>query len=105
MTMGGVGLAMVAFFVFLTARLATPGMSLLYGDLDLKDSAQIVQRLEAMSVPYQVRADGSQILVPADQVTRLRMMMAEQGVPSASRSAICQPSSKGSPRPAATAET
>jgi flagellar M-ring protein FliF len=77
----GVGVAMIAFFVFLTTRLATPGMSLLFADLDLKDSAQIVQKLEAMSVPYQLRGDGSQVLVPADQVARLRMTMAEQGLP------------------------
>ena len=77
----GVGVAMVAFFVFLTTRLAKPGMSLLFADLDLKDSGQIVQKLEAMSVPYQLRGDGSQVLVPADQVARLRMAMAEQGLP------------------------
>jgi flagellar M-ring protein FliF len=77
----GVGAAMVAFFVFLTTRIATPAMSLLYADLDLKDSAQIVQKLEAMSVPYQLRGDGNQILVPGDQVARLRMSMAEQGLP------------------------
>jgi len=77
----GVGAAMVAFFVFLTTRIATPAMSLLYADLDLKDSAQIVQKLDAMSVPYQLKGDGSQILVPGDQVARLRMTMAEQGLP------------------------
>jgi len=77
----GVGAAVVAFFVFLTTRIATPAMSLLYADLDLKDSAQIAQKLDAMSVPYQLRGDGSQILVPSDQVARLRMTMAEQGLP------------------------
>jgi flagellar M-ring protein FliF len=77
----GVGAAMVAFFVFLTTRIAAPSMSLLYADLDLKDSAQIAQKLDAMSVPYQLRGDGGQILVPGDQVARLRMAMAEQGLP------------------------
>src|SRR5262249_1539453 len=79
--LGGVGIAMIAFFVFLTTRLAAPGMSLLFADLDLKDSAQIAQKLDAMSVPYQVRGDGAQILVPSDQVAKLRMTMAEQGLP------------------------
>src|SRR5438876_903136 len=77
----GVGAATVAFFVFLTTRIATPAMSLLYTELDLKDSAQIVQKLDAMSVPYQLRGEGGQIMVPADQVARLRMAMAEQGLP------------------------
>jgi flagellar M-ring protein FliF len=77
----GVALAMVAFFAFLTTRIATPGFSLLYGDLDLRDSGQVVQKLEAMSVPYQIRGDGSQILVPSDQVGRARMAIAEAGLP------------------------
>jgi flagellar M-ring protein FliF len=77
----GVTLAMVAFFVFLTTRITTPGMALLYSDLELRDSGQIVQKLEAMNVPYQLRGDGSQILVPVDQVARLRMALAESGLP------------------------
>src|SRR5262249_31440187 len=32
-------------------------------------------------VPYQLRGDGSQILVPNDQVARLRMLMADEGLP------------------------
>jgi flagellar M-ring protein FliF len=78
---GGVAVAMVAFFVFLTTRIATPGMAPLYGDLDLRDSGQIVQKLEAMGVAYQLRGDGAQVLVPADQVAHLRMAMAEAGLP------------------------
>ena len=77
----GVGVAMVAFFIFLTSRLATPSMSLLFADLDLKDSGQIVQKLDAMNVPYLLKGDGAQILVPGDQVAKLRMTMAEQGLP------------------------
>jgi flagellar M-ring protein FliF len=56
-------------------------MALLYSDLELRDSGQIVQKLEGMGVPYQVRGDGGQILVPSDQVAKLRMSMAEAGLP------------------------
>src|SRR5262249_46523952 len=35
----------------------------------------------ALSIPYQLRGDGAQILVPSDQVAKLRMTMAEQGLP------------------------
>src|SRR5262249_25477888 len=42
---------------------------------------QIVQKLDGMGVPYQLKGDGSSILVPADQVARLRMMIAEAGLP------------------------
>ncbi|HXY99690.1 MAG TPA: flagellar basal-body MS-ring/collar protein FliF [Stellaceae bacterium] len=78
---GGVTLAMIAFFAFLTTRISQTGMALLYGDLELRDSAQITQKLDAMSVPYQIKGDGAQIMVPADQVAKLRMTMAEAGLP------------------------
>ncbi len=78
---GGVALAMIGFFAFLTTRIATPGMSLLFSELDLRDSGQIVQKLDALGVPYQVKGDGGQILVPTDQVAKLRITLAEQGLP------------------------
>jgi flagellar M-ring protein FliF len=73
--------AMIGFFAYLTNHVATPPMALLYSDLELRDSGQIVQKLEGMGVPYQVRGDGGQILVPSDQVAKLRMSMAEAGLP------------------------
>ncbi len=71
----------VAFFVFMANKVNTPDMGLLFSDLDLKDSQQIVQKLEAQSIPYQLRAQGAQILVPGDQVVKLRMQLAEAGMP------------------------
>jgi flagellar M-ring protein FliF len=78
---GGVTLAMIAFFAFLTTRISQTGMALLYSDLELRDSGQITQKLDAMGVPYQIKGDGAQIMVPADQVAKLRMTMAEAGLP------------------------
>ena len=71
----------IAFFYYLVNKVNTPEMGLLYSDLDLKDSGQIVQKLESLNVPYALRAQGSQILVPVDQATKLRMAMAEIGLP------------------------
>ena len=78
---GGVLAATIGFFVFISSRLATPSYGLLYSDLDSRDSGQIVQKLEALNIPYQLKADGAQILVPSDQVARLRITMAESGLP------------------------
>ena len=78
---GGVGIVLIVFFIFLATRLTTQSFGLLYADLDLKDSAQVVSKLDAMNVPYQVKGDGTTILVPADQVPRLRLTMAETGIP------------------------
>jgi flagellar M-ring protein FliF len=78
---GGVGVLLIVFFIFLATRLTSQSYGLLYSDLDLKDSAQVASKLDAMNIPYQVKGDGSTILVPADQVARLRLTMAETGIP------------------------
>jgi flagellar M-ring protein FliF len=78
---GGVALAMIAFFAFVTTRISQPSMTLLYGDLDLKDSGAMAQKLDAMGIQYQIKGDGAEILVPSDQVAKLRMTMAEAGLP------------------------
>ena len=80
--MGAVVMGMVGFFVFLATRLATPSMVLLYGDLATSDSAQIVSKLEAMKVPFELKQNGSQIMVPGDKALRLRLSLADQGLPS-----------------------
>ncbi len=79
--LGFAGAALLVTFVLVTARLAAPDMGLLYSGLDPGDSGKIVTRLETMSVPYQLTGDGSQIMVPRDQMLRLRMAMAEDGLP------------------------
>ncbi len=80
--LAGVTVGLIAFFIYLTTRLSSPGMALLYGDLEIGDSSQIVSQLETLNMPYALRGDGRQIMVPADQVLRLRMVMAEEGLPS-----------------------
>ncbi len=78
--MATVALITIGFFVFLTMRLSTPQMSLLFSGLDLADSSQIVQNLEGQNIPYELVGDGSTILVPENQVSRLRMDIAAQGL-------------------------
>lgn len=76
-----VGLGLIGFFFFISMRLSMPNMAMLYNDLDMADSAAIVSKLEASGVPYQIGNNGATILVPDDKVLRLRMTMAEQGIP------------------------
>ena len=80
-SLGAVSLCLIAFFVFIAARLTTPGMALLYSGLDPADSAAIAQRLDAQNVPYDVKGDGSQIMVPEDQVAKVRLALAADGIP------------------------
>lgn len=80
--LGAVAFALIAFFTFIVTRLASPGMTLLYSGLDPADSGQIVQRMDTQGIPYELRGDGSQIYVPADQVAKLRLSLASEGIPS-----------------------
>ena len=79
--MGVVAALMLGFFAFIAMRVTQPAMAPIYSDLSVQDSAAIVKDLEAQAIPYELRQDGAQILVPKDKVLRLRMKLAEKGVP------------------------
>lgn len=79
--LGGVAAALLAFFIYLIGRMSQPDMELLYSDLQSQDSSQIVSELDAQGVPYQLSADGGSISVPGSDVARMRLAMAEQGLP------------------------
>lgn len=78
---GAVAIGLIIFFVFLTSRLGGTDMTLLFGDLQGSDSNKIVSKLETQNIPYELRGDGQQIFVPSQMVLRLRMQMAEEGLP------------------------
>ncbi|MBV6632151.1 MAG: flagellar M-ring protein FliF [Alphaproteobacteria bacterium] len=77
----GISVGLLIFFLYISTRLATPEMSLLFDDLQAADAGAITQELDAAGVPYQVSIDGRRIMVPNDQVGRLRMQMAQNGLP------------------------
>lgn len=77
----GGGVAVLAFFIYLLARMSTPPMEMLYGELELADANAIVSKLQADKVPYELRRDGSEVWVPADRKLDLRVKMAEQQLP------------------------
>ncbi|MGB1540092.1 MAG: flagellar basal-body MS-ring/collar protein FliF, partial [Rickettsiales bacterium] len=80
--LAGTAVLMLGFFIFLSTRLSTPNMTPLYSGLSVEDSAQIVEELEKTNVPYEIQAAGTMILVPSEQVQRLRIAMAGEGLPS-----------------------
>src|SRR4249920_1394668 len=79
--MAAVTLALVGFFAFLILRVTAPQMTPLFTELSLEDSTAIVKDLERQGVPFELRNDGAVIMVPKDRVTRLRMQLAEGGLP------------------------
>ena len=72
--------ALIGFFAFVIMRVTTPQMTTQYTLLSLEDSSSI-KDLERQGVAYELRNEGGIILVPKDKVTRLRMKLAEGGLP------------------------
>src|SRR3984957_12372613 len=79
--MGAVALGMLGMLALMMLHTGSEPMALLYGDLDLRDSAQMVDQLQRQHIPYRVVGNGSQILVPADQVADARLGLAKAGLP------------------------
>ena len=79
--MGAVTLALVGFFGFVIMRVTTPPMTTLFTDLSYEDSSSIIKDLERQGITYEMKNDGSVIMVPKDKVTRIRMKLAEGGLP------------------------
>jgi len=80
--MAGVAAALTAFFLYVAGVISEPAKSVLYGGLEPREAAQVTAKLDGMNVKYDTRGDGT-ILVPADQVTKLRMELASDNLPSA----------------------
>ncbi|MGH6770542.1 MAG: flagellar basal-body MS-ring/collar protein FliF [Xanthobacteraceae bacterium] len=72
---------LVIFFAFLILRMTAPQMTMLFSDLSLEDSSAIIKDLERQAIPYETRNDGAIIMVPKDRVARMRMKLAESGLP------------------------
>ena len=79
--MAAVGIALIGFFAFLILRVTAVPMTPLFTDLSFDDSAAIIKDLERQAIPYELKNDGAIILVPQDTVARLRMKLAEGGLP------------------------
>src|SRR5262249_60531469 len=79
--MGAVTVALIGFFAFLMMRVTAPQMVPLFTDLSLQEAGAIVKDLERQAIVYELRYDGPTVLVPKDQVLKVRMMLAESGLP------------------------
>lgn len=80
--LGLIGSGLVLAFIFLAMRMTSPVLSPLYSNLSPDDSAVIATELGAMGVEFEVASSGSQILVKSPDVLRVRMALAQKGLPS-----------------------
>ena len=74
-------LGVASGFSYMLSNFSKPDMALLYGDVEMADASKIVQRLENLNIKVELRGGGTQIFVPADKVARMRLEMAEAGLP------------------------
>ncbi len=78
---GGLIIGLILFFGFFVTKFATPGLGVLYGQLEKSDSQRIVTQLESMGIIYELKDGGSQILIPEENIARIRLQLADQGLP------------------------
>ena len=78
----GIGAGVAAALFFVSSGLGQP-KALLYSNLDLKEAGTITQALDQGNIKYEVKGDGSTILVPRDQVASTRLMLSSKGLPTA----------------------
>lgn len=80
--LGTVAIALLIVFSLLSLRLTSPVMTTLYSNLNANDSSAVVTELGRLGVKFDVTAGGSEIQVESSDVLKVRMMLAEKGLPS-----------------------
>jgi flagellar M-ring protein FliF len=80
--MVAVAAGMLGLLAVLSLRSGGGNMALLYADLDSREAAQMSDLLEHQHIAHQLGADGTELLVPADQVSQARLLLARDGLPS-----------------------
>ena len=68
---------LISFFVYIGIQMSASEYAVLYTDLELEDAKQIVSRLDAGNVKYKLAKNGTEILVPVEDVNRMRIDTAE----------------------------
>ena len=82
----GTAMLVLGLMVWLVVRASQPIMGLLYADLEQRDAGQVIAALDRAKVPYRVEGNGTRIMVPDDQVGRVRLSRAVRRVRAAARS-------------------
>ncbi|WP_417666004.1 flagellar basal-body MS-ring/collar protein FliF [Pseudidiomarina sp.] len=74
------GAAFIGLVFALVLWASAPEYRVLYSNLSEADGGRIINELDTRQIPYQLNGAGT-ILVASDQVHKLRLQMAEQGLP------------------------
>lgn len=68
---------LISFFVYIGVKMSSSDYAVLYTDLELEDAKQIVARLETANVKYRLTKNGTEVMVPVDEVNKMRVDTAE----------------------------
>jgi len=79
----GIGAGAAALIAAILLNLGAQPMGLLYSNLDLREAGTITQALDQAGIKYQVKGDGSTIMVERDKVASARLLLAGKGLPTA----------------------
>ena len=71
-------IVLISLYLF---KISGQNMAVLFSDLEIDDSNRIIQELDSKNIPYEIIGGGAVIKVPEEKVLRLRMVMAEIGLP------------------------
>lgn len=74
-------LGCVGASVFLVGWARKPNMVLLYSSLNPEEAGKIVEKVNELGSPYEIRDGGGAIYVPEEKVYSLRLSLASQGLP------------------------
>lgn len=78
--MAGVGVGVVGALIALAVSMSAQPQALLYSNLDLKEASEVTQALDQAGIKYEVKGDGSTIMVDRDKVASTRLMVAGKGL-------------------------
>ncbi len=78
----GAGFAVVLVTLLSVSLWQTaPQYQVLFANLQIRDSGEVVEKLKSIDVPYKLGEGGATILIPARRVAETRLSLAQDGLP------------------------
>lgn len=84
-TIGASFVGVVGLLVVWAYWLNAPNYQLLFSDMDPEAASQVVEKLKAQKIAYELTDNGRAVRVPADKVDELRLDLSAQGLPATGR--------------------
>jgi flagellar M-ring protein FliF len=83
--LGASVLATLGFFAVLMHFIGNGDLRILYSGLPPAEAQEVVRRLGAKEIPYELSKDGTSISVPVGRIDEVRMQLASEGLPRSGR--------------------